>query len=365
MKKIVSLALAAAMTACMMPAVSAASSTADYNGHRYERIEESMSWTDAKKYCEDRGGYLAVITSQAEQEAVQQLVAGGSRNNYWIGAYRSGSSFAWVTGESFSYTNWDSGEPNNDPNQSSESGENYVMMYRVKDPSKSKGQAYAWNDCPNAGEVNFYKLSNYGFVCEYDRVGSTWAQPELQKADEYKLIPDILENADYTKSITRLEFAAVAVKTYENMAGTSALPAVTNPFTDCSDTEMLKAYNLGITTGTSATTFSPNALLDRQQAATMLTRVFKRATMPGWTVDTDSQFTLTYTQGGKFADDANIASWAKDSVYFMAANSIISGVGNNKFAPTNTTSAEQAKGYANATREQALAIAVRMVENLK
>jgi hypothetical protein len=49
----------------------------------------------------------------------------------------------------------------------------------------------------------------------------------------------------------------------------------------------------------------------------------------------------------------------------MVANGIIAGVGNNTFAPRSTTSAEEAKGYASATREQALVIAVRMVENLK
>ena len=41
------------------------------------------------------------------------------------------------------------------------------------------------------------------------------------------------------------------------------------------------------------------------------------------------------------------------------------GVGGNKFAPKNTTAAEEAMQYANATREQALLIATRMVENLK
>jgi len=42
----------------------------------------------------------------------------------------------------------------------------------------------------------------------------------------------------------------------------------------------------------------------------------------------------------------------------------VGGVGDNKFAPRATTSAEEAIGYAQATREQALLIAVRMVENL-
>ena len=49
----------------------------------------------------------------------------------------------------------------------------------------------------------------------------------------------------------------------------------------------------------------------------------------------------------------------------MAANGIIKGYDDNRFAPRNITTEEQAIGYANATREQALAIAVRMVENLK
>jgi hypothetical protein len=49
----------------------------------------------------------------------------------------------------------------------------------------------------------------------------------------------------------------------------------------------------------------------------------------------------------------------------MNANGIINGVGDNKFAPKNVTSAEEAVGYANATREQAIIIATRMVKNLK
>ncbi len=194
---------------------------------------------------------------------------------------------------------------------------------------------------------------------------SEWATEELARADELGLIPETLEGADLTADITRAEFAAVAVKAYEALANGAAIPAVNNPFTDTTDVEVLKAYNIGAVNGTSATTFDPNALLNREQAAAMLTRVFKKVSMPGWTLATDSQFTLPYEKPALFADDADISDWAKDSVYFMAANNIINGVGNNKFAPKNVTTEEQAQGYANATREQALIIAVRMVENLK
>ena len=194
---------------------------------------------------------------------------------------------------------------------------------------------------------------------------SEWAVTEIEKAEELGLIPEVLDGADLTADITRAEFAAVAVKVYENLSGTAAIPAVINPFTDTKDVEILKAYNIGAVNGTSATTYSPDDLLNREQAAAMLTRVFKKISIPNWTLATDSQFALPYEKPALFADDKDISDWAKESVYFMVANGIINGVGNNKFAPKNVTTEEQAQGYANATREQALLIAVRMVENLK
>lgn len=193
---------------------------------------------------------------------------------------------------------------------------------------------------------------------------SDWSKDEMDKAEEYDLIPDVLVYKDLTQPITRGEFAAVTVKVYEALSGTAAIPAVNNPFTDCSDVEILKAYNIGAVNGVSDTRYDPDALLNREQAATMLTRVFKKVALVGWTLQTDSHFTLPYTKPAPFADDGLISDWARDSVYFMAANHIINGVDGNRFAPNNTTTAQEATGYANATREQALAMAVRMVENL-
>ena len=193
---------------------------------------------------------------------------------------------------------------------------------------------------------------------------SAWAVAELVRAAELNLIPVALQdpNVDFRQPITRAEFAGVAVKVYESLANTTALPAVTNPFADTRDTDVLKAFNMGLMVGISDREFAPSVLLNREQAATALTRVFKRSTMPGWTFETDANFRLNYTRPSAFADDANISSWAKDSVYFMVANDVIRGVGNNMFAPRAVTTEQRARGYAQATREQALAIAVRMVE---
>lgn len=193
---------------------------------------------------------------------------------------------------------------------------------------------------------------------------SDWATPELKKADSMGLIPDVLKGADLTKPITRKEFAAVSVKLYEKLSGKAATPVAKNPFTDTDDIEVLKAYNVGVTDGVSADKFDPDTKLNREQAATMLTRVFKKTFVEGWSLKEDSKFKFNYTMLPKFADDAKISEWAKPSVYFMVSHGIIKGIDSKNFAPKATTSAEQAANYASATREQSIIIAVRMAENL-
>lgn len=192
----------------------------------------------------------------------------------------------------------------------------------------------------------------------------TWAVDELEIAYRLNLVPDILVGEDLTRNISRLEFAAVAVRTFEALSGTKAVPIINNPFVDTDDLEVLKAYGIGAINGVSEREFAPNTLLNREQCAVMLTRVFKRVAIAGWTLQNDSDGLLDYAMPALFADDGDISDWARDSVYFMASNGIINGVSGNRFAPKNTTTAEEAEGYANATREQALAIAVRMVQKL-
>ena len=280
--------------------------------------------------------YYTIIEDEFEPINIEtQLSINGGE---WQSGYTANA--AWLNG-GWRSTNWE------------------TPIYGQKDNIKLKVRFVADDAVLTSEWSNVLELNAMAFDA------SSWAQSELQQAEALGLIPEILDGADLTADITRAEFAAVSVKVYEALSGTPALPAVANPFTDTADPEILKAYNIGAVNGTSATTYSPNDLLNREQAATMLTRVFKRVTLPGWTLATDASFKLDYTKPALFADDADISDWAKESVYFMAANNIINGVGNNKFAPKNITTEEQAQGYANATREQALIIAMRMVENLK
>lgn len=205
-------------------------------------------------------------------------------------------------------------------------------------------------------------LTAFTVFAEETYKASDWAKEELKKAEEMDLIPEALLTEDLTGDITRAEFAAVSVKLYEKISGETAEES-DNPFTDTDDEYVIKAYNLGITTGTSETEFSPENLLNREQAASMLTRVYKKVTLKDWSIDKDADFTLEYEQPEKFSDDELISDWAVDSVYFMASKGIIKGIGDNKFAPKNITEEEKASGYANASREQAIIMAVRMAES--
>jgi len=130
------------------------------NGHFYEVISapDGIFWTDAKNSAELMGGYLATITSEAEDIFVWGLLDsshfGDNPWGPWIGGFQPDGSpepdgnWQWVTGEAFSYTNWDVGEPSNGgPN--GESALAYV-----------DGSGGWWNDFP------MYTL-DYGITVAY------------------------------------------------------------------------------------------------------------------------------------------------------------------------------------------------------
>ncbi|MGN1115754.1 MAG: S-layer homology domain-containing protein, partial [Candidatus Ornithomonoglobus sp.] len=202
-------------------------------------------------------------------------------------------------------------------------------------------------------------------VVNGDTIVSEWAAPEVQEAFDENLVPDILHGADLTKKVDRAEFAAIAVTLYENLSKKTAQTGE-NPFGDISgnycEDDILKAYNLGITNGITNVTFEPSTLISREQAATMLTRAYKKSEFPSWTLATDGDYPLNYMGVTKYADDDEISDYAKESVYFMTRWDILNGVDNSHFAPKNNTTLGESYGYA--TREQAVVIALRSAKHL-
>ena len=76
------------------------------------------SWFQAKAYCEDKGGRLAIVNSQADNEEIASQTSAKGATDVWLGGTDSASEGSWEwahTGISFTsspYTNWNPGEPN-------------------------------------------------------------------------------------------------------------------------------------------------------------------------------------------------------------------------------------------------------------
>lgn len=97
------------------------SHAATYGGHNYQLTSSAEYWTAAEAEAVLEGGHLVTINDSAE-EAWLQSEFGSSR--MWIGFTDQAveGTWAWISGQAVTYTNWASGEPNN------AGGEDYAVM---------------------------------------------------------------------------------------------------------------------------------------------------------------------------------------------------------------------------------------------
>ena len=164
-------------------------------------------------------------------------------------------------------------------------------------------------------------------------------------------VTDLL-GSDYTKAITRGQFASLAVRYYETLLGDITGEDYTIPvnsgddvFADSTgDENMAKAFNLGILGGyNSADTragvyVGPNDNITREQAATMLTRLMEKLIVAfdsvgrtGWTV--------WYADNLPFTDE--IADWAYDGVRAVYGVGAMTGTTGTTFSPKSNYTIEQ------------------------
>ena len=224
--------------------------------------------------------------------------------------------------------------------------------YTGKDMFRYESGGYEyWNSALSIDSNGILKMSvaksgdvdvSIGTYQTWRKLASSWAEPEIQKATEYGLTTTKVLR-DYQGNITREEFCEMAVKLYEALSSMKAVPISPNPFTDSTNPEVLKAYKLGIVTGTSKTTFSPNNPATREQMSGMLLRTIKAA-RPAVIVD------ISGVQA--FADEKEISTYAVEAVKFLNKLGVINGIGGGKIGPK-----------ANTTREQSIAMIKRVYEN--
>ena len=93
---------------------------------------------------------------------------------------------------------------------------------------------------------------------------------------------------------------------------------------------MIWAYNAGVVTGTTPTTFSPNASVTREQLVTMLFR-YSGAAAPTGNLN-------------QFTDANRVSAYAVPAVIWAVQNGIVNGMGDGTFNPKGqATRAQLAK----------------------
>lgn len=144
------------------------------SGHRYELYETGMTWTDAKTYCENLGGHLVSITSRQEQKLIENLLEQGSKYQYWLGLSYPNGDMTWVTGEPYSYANWDKNQPDHACRADGQR-ESYIQIYNMANPGVSGSERFGWNDIfadnirsQDQEEMEYFSLQTIGFICEYE-----------------------------------------------------------------------------------------------------------------------------------------------------------------------------------------------------
>ena len=79
----------------------------------YQFVDGNFTWEEAKADAQSKGGDLAVITSQIENDFLKKYVLPKKDGFAWLGGYSENNQYYWITGESFQHSEinpgWDGG----------------------------------------------------------------------------------------------------------------------------------------------------------------------------------------------------------------------------------------------------------------
>ncbi len=142
-------------------------------------------------YCREEGGHLVSISDAKEQSFLSSILPEKDRRNcYWIGLYYD-SEWKWSDGSEVTFTNWAYNEPNNYHSE----GESYAHICGNLYTAGNRKEIGKWNDTANdgAGYANeYFDLSNYGFICEWENTEDPIPAPEPEPEPEIELKDSVI-----------------------------------------------------------------------------------------------------------------------------------------------------------------------------
>ncbi len=177
---------------------------------------------------------------------------------------------------------------------------------------------------------------------EKEYVCSEWAAESIERALWVGLL-DTEKNDDYMGEISRFDFCELIFRLviqtpfftqwYEENADTGSETFYFGEkfFNDCEDDFIYFLHDIGIVHGKTETEFAPNDNLTREEAAAIIIRMIDK-------VSPMEATELWYT----YDDVDEISDWALHSVQKISNLGFMNGVGDNKFAPNDTYTTEQA-----------------------
>lgn len=166
---------------------------------------------------------------------------------------------------------------------------------------------------------------------------SEWAQEAVDNMFELGYLPESLKNADMTQNITRGEMCRMAVLVYRDFLGGMAheeKPNTTDHFKDTKDPDFNYACEKGIVGGYPDGTFRPDALLIRQDFF-QITHNLMVALY--WTAESEN---LELDTLDRFADAAEVDSYATKATRTMVTVGVVKGNGDCLYPHDNTSRQE-------------------------
>lgn len=140
-------------------------------------------------------------------------------------------------------------------------------------------------------------------------------------------------NFEPNAKITRAEFLDMLMRIAQLNGDVQKMPFTDVTSNDWYAGSVAAAYDNGIVSGTTATTFSPDAPITRQDMAVMISKV----------LSADGYTSADLTELSRFNDGTAIATYAKAAVALVSRETIVNGTPEGNFKPKdNTTRAEAA-----------------------